>query len=138
MPDISLEHWIRDFEAKFYTEKARPYTPINFIHDLRHKSKVLGVGEFKTKSETIEIIYCYIPSNKPGLIHGYILKRENGQIGSYISYGYISLDDFITNHTPLKPKEESKTRKYALPAFIGAIIPVTYVGLKKFLGKKEG
>lgn len=133
MLDAKLEQWIKDFEAKFYTEKARPYTPAEFIHDLRHKSEVLGIEQIKTKSNMTEIIYCYMPSNDQGLI----LKRENGKIGSIVSFGYISLDDFITNHTPLNKQKESGIKKYALPAFIGAIIPVTYIGLKKVFGKNK-
>jgi len=139
MPDAKLEHWINDFEAKFYTEKARPYTPAEFIYDLRHKSQCLGIHQIKSKTENTEIIYCYIPRNNQGLI----LKRENDKAGSkasyinYVSYGYISLDDFITNHTHLRPKEESKIKKCALPALISAIIPVTYIGVKKFLEKKK-
>ena len=137
MLDAKLEQWINDFEAKFDIVKAKPYTPDELIHDLRYKSKVLGVEKLETKSGIEEIIYCYIPSSKLGLIHGYILKREDGKIGAMVSYGYISLENFKAEHTPFNPQKESKIKKYLMPTFIGTIIPITYIGLKKFFGKDK-
>ena len=146
MLDAKLEQWIKDFEAKFYDIddiKKKDFIPADLIYDLRHRSTVIGTEKFKTKSGTEEIIYCYIPSSEPELIHGYILKREDEKMGSkasyvnYVSHGYLSLDKFITNYVPLKPKKESKIMKYALPAFIGAIIPATYIGVKRFFEKKK-
>jgi hypothetical protein len=146
MLDAKLEQWINDFEAKFYDiddVNKKSFIPTELIYDLRHKSTVIATEKFKTESRTEEVIYCYIPSSKPELIHGYVLKREDDKTGSiasyinYVSYGYISLDKFITNYVPLKPKEESKIKKYILPAFLGAIIPVTYIGVKRFFEKKK-
>jgi hypothetical protein len=140
MLDQKVEQWIRDFEAKFYDiddVNKKSHIPIDLIYDLRHNSTVIRIDSLKTESGTEEIIYCYIPSSKPGLIHGYVLGREDGKIGSMVSHGYLSLEDFITNHIPSRPKKESKIKKYALPAFIGTIIPVTYIGLRKWLGHQK-
>lgn len=128
-----LEQWIKDFEAKFETVEKRRFLPEEFINDLRHKSKVLGIEELKTESGNTEIIYCYIASNNQGLI----LKRDDGKIGSIVSFGYISLDNFTNEHTPFSPEKKPKIIKYFLPTFLGAIIPVTYVGVKRYLEKKK-
>jgi hypothetical protein len=102
MLDAKLEQWIKDFEAKFDKSdnvRARDYKPIEFIYDLRNKSVYLWIENANTKFGTEEIIYCYIPSNKQGLI----LKRENDRRGSmasyvnYVSYGNISQGDFVNN-----------------------------------------
>jgi hypothetical protein len=131
-----IEQWIKDFEARFDESDnvmARDYKPTGFINDLRHKSKCLGVKELKTEIGTKQRLYCYIESNKQGVI----LERENDKVGIVVSYGNISLDDFTTNHIPFNQQKKSKARKYFWPAFIGAIIPVTYLGLKKFFGHRE-
>ncbi len=137
MPDATLEQWIKDFEARFANVKARPYTPTGFIDDLRRRGNYLGVRELKTESGSKQRLYCYIESNKQGVI----LERENDKVGIVVSYGNISLDDFTTNHAPFNQQKESKIqlriKKYAVPAFIGAIIPATYLGLKKFFGKDK-
>ena len=131
-----LEQWVKDFEAKFYDindVNKKSFIPTDLIYDLRHKSQCLGVQQIKTESRTDEIIYCYIPSNNQGLV----LKREDGQIGPITSYGNISLEDFTIEHTPFNPQKESRIKKYAVPAFIGTIIPVTYLGFKKLFGHRK-
>lgn len=134
-----LEQWIKDFEAKFDNHEKRAYLPTKFLYDLRNKSMCLGVEELKTESGTKERIYCHILSNKQGVIieREKSDERQKSEIGPITSYGNISLEDFVREHTPFNPQKESRIKKYFLPAFIGTIIPVTYLGLKKLFSRKE-